>query len=465
MRRNLFNMFNARDKTLSVLGENVDMAVTGFAARDRWFLTLLGAIFMINFVDRTIIAVVGEAIRRDLQLSDLQLGMMGGLAFALFYAVLGIPLARLAERFNRVRLIAVVTVLWSIMTALCGAAGGYVQLLLCRMGVGVGEAGFTPALVSMISDRFPVGRRALVYSLIALGAPLGSAFAAVAGSAFAQHFGWRWTMAAVGVPGLVLALLLYTTIPEPERKDAGDKALTPRFTEVLRRLGRSASFLHLTCGSGLVGLVGFGTNLFLIPLLVRRFELPLSQAGLIFAMSFSLATMVGQITGGNIASRLIERDIRWGAWAPAITVGMALPLYLLALYQSDWRVLVGFLFVATALLYAFTPAVMTVTQTLVEPRMRASAAALHAFGQTVAGLGIGSVALGYLSDRLADYHFAGDYAAQCLAVHGASPAPGCLAASATGLQQSMLISALVLIVAVFNYLVAAKHLPSEAKTA
>ncbi|MFD2138552.1 MFS transporter [Novosphingobium resinovorum] len=123
MRRNLFNMFNARDKTLSVLGENVDMAVTGFAARDRWFLTLLGAIFMINFVDRTIIAVVGEAIRRDLQLSDLQLGMMGGLAFALFYAVLGIPLARLAERFNRVRLIAVVTVLWSIMTALCGAAG------------------------------------------------------------------------------------------------------------------------------------------------------------------------------------------------------------------------------------------------------------------------------------------------------------------------------------------------------
>ena len=198
---------------------------------------------------------------------------------------------------------------------------------------------------------------------------------------------------------------------------------------------------------------------------MRRFELPLSEAGLIFAMSFSLATMVGQITGGNMASRLIERDIRWGAWAPAVTVGLALPLYLLALYQSDWRLLVGFLFVATALLYAFTPAVMTVTQTLVEPRMRASAAALHAFGQTVAGLGIGSVALGYLSDVQADYHFAGDYAARCLAVHAGGPAPGCLAASATGLQQSMLISALVLIVSVLNYLAAARHLPREAGAA
>ncbi|WP_404477308.1 spinster family MFS transporter [Novosphingobium sp. BL-52-GroH] len=441
------------------------MAVSGFAPKDRWFLALLGAIFMINFVDRTIIAVVGEAIRRDLQLSDLQLGMMGGLAFSLFYAVLGIPLARLAERFNRVRLIVVVTILWSMMTALCGAAGGYLQLLLCRMGVGVGEAGFTPALVSMISDRFPVGRRALVFSLIALGAPLGSAIAAVAGSEIAQAFGWRWTMVAVGAPGLVLALLLFGTIPEPERKDAGERAQTPPFGEVLRRLGRSPSFLHLTCGSGLVGLVGFGTNLFLIPLLVRRFGLPLSQAGLIFAMSFSLATMVGQVVGGNVASRLIERDIRWGAWAPAATVGLALPLYLLALYQSDWRVLVGFLFMATALLYAFTPAVMTVTQTLVEPRMRASAAALHAFGQTVAGLGIGSVALGYLSDLLADYHFSGDYAATCLGQHAAAVPAQCLVASATGLQQSMLISASVLAVAVANYLAAGKNLLRESAVA
>lgn len=141
---------------------------------------------------------------------------------------------------------------------------------------------------------------------------------------------------------------------------------------VLRRLARSPAFLHLTFGSGFVGLVGFGTNLFLIPLLVRRFDLPLAHAGLVFALSFSLATMVGQVSGGYLIARLIRRDIRWGGWAPATAVGLALPFYLLAIHQSDWRWLVAFLFVATTLLYAFTPAIMTITQSLVEPRMRAS---------------------------------------------------------------------------------------------
>ncbi|WP_257538569.1 MFS transporter [Sphingobium sp. CFD-1] len=435
---------------------------SGFGARDRWFLLLLGAIYMFNFIDRTIIAVVGEAIRHDLRLSDLQLGMLGGLAFSLFYAVLGIPLARLAERYSRVRIIAVVTMLWSLMTALSGAAGSYFQLLLCRMGVGVGEAGFTPALVSMISDRFDAGRRAVVFSLIALGVPLGGAIAAVAGGAVAQAFGWRLALVAVGLPGILLALLLLATIAEPERKDAGDRADTPPFGMVLRRLARSPAFLHLTFGSGFVGLVGFGTNLFLIPLLVRRFDLPLGQAGLVFALSFSLATMVGQVSGGYLIGRLIRRNIRWGGWAPAIAVGLALPFYLLAIHQSDWRWLVGFLFVATALLYAFTPAIMTITQSLVEPRMRASAAALHSFGQTVAGLGLGSVVLGYLSDRLAAFLYKGNYAVDCLASGNMRPPAACLSAAADGLQMSMQLCALVLLIAVLHYVFAAKNLPLEA---
>lgn len=436
----------------------------GFQSHDRWFLLLLGAIYMFNFIDRTIIAVVGEAIRHDLRLSDLQLGMLGGLAFSIFYAVLGIPLARLAERYSRVRIIAIVTMLWSVMTALSGAAGSYIQLLLCRMGVGVGEAGFTPALVSMISDRFDAGRRAVVFSLIALGVSIGGAIAAVAGGAVAQAFGWRMALVAVGAPGLLLALLLLATIPEPERKDAGKSADTPPFVMVLRRLARSPSFLHLTFGSGFVGLVGFGTNLFLIPLLVRRFGLPLTQAGLVFALSFSFATMVGQVSGGYLIGRLVRRDIRWGGWAPAIAVGLALPFYLLAIHQSDWRWLVAFLFVATSLLYAFTPAIMTITQSLVEPRMRASAAALHAFGQTVAGLGLGSVLLGYLSDRLAGFLYNGNYAVDCLVSDKARLPAACLSAAASGLQLSLQVSASVLLIAVLHYCLAAKNLPHEVKT-
>lgn len=433
-----------------------------FTMRDRWFLLLLGGIYMLNFIDRTIIAVVGEAIRRDLKLTDLQLGMLGGLAFSLFYAVLGIPLARLAERYSRVKIIAAVTVIWSLMTALSGMAGSYVQLLICRMGVGVGEAGFTPALVSMISDRFEASRRAVVFSLIALGVPIGGAVAAIAGGAVAQTFGWRLALVCVGLPGILLAGMLIATIPEPARIDAGKSADTPKFSAVLRRLGRSPAFLFLTAGSGFVGMVGFGTNLFLIPLLVRRYELSLSQAGLVFALSFSLATMVGQASGGYVIASLLRRDLRWGGWAPAAAVALAFPLYLLAIYQDDWRWLVGFLFGATALLYAFTPAIMTITQSLVEPRMRASAAALHSFGQTVAGLGLGSVLLGYLSDHLAAWRYGAGYASDCVGAAGGSMTRACLQAAASGLQLSMAATAFVLFLAVFLYLRAATNLPAEA---
>ncbi len=433
----------------------------GFDGKERWFLLLLGLIYMFNFVDRTIIAVVGESIRHDLALSDLQLGMMGGLAFSLFYAALGIPLARLAERRSRIGIIAVVTTLWSVMTMLSGAAGSFIQLLLCRMGVGIGEAGFTPALVSMISDRFAPGRRAVVFSLIALGVPIGGALAAVAGGAVAQMFGWRLAFVVVGVPGLVLALTLALTIKEPARAE-GTRADTPSFGAVLRRLGKSPAFLHFTCGSGLVALVGFGLNLFLIPLLVRKHGLPLPQAGMIFALSFSLATAVGTSCGGFVADILGRRDMRWYGWAPALLLCLALPLYLGAIYQDDWRYLVGLLFCATVCLYAFMPTIMTVTQTLVEPRMRASAAALHSFGQTVAGLGIGSVLLGFLSDRLAASSFAGDYARMCLAAKPGMAPHECLVAAANGLQHAMLAIGVFLPIAIYNYLRAARSLPHEA---
>lgn len=434
--------------------------VKGFSGRDIWFIAIFGVIYMFNFVDRTIIAVVGEAIRRDLALSDLQLGLMGGLAFSFFYAGLGIPLARLAERRSRVGLVVVVTLLWSIATMLSGAASSFLLLLLCRMGVGVGEAGFTPALVSMISDRFESHRRALVFSLIALGVPLGGAVAAVVGGAVAQSFGWRMAFVAVGAPGILFALILFLTVREPERIGTTEGEAAPSFGAVLRRLRRSPAFLHLTCGSGLVGLVGFGLNLFLIPLLVRVHGLPLPKAGLIFAISFSLATAFGTTLGGMLIGRFAARDLRWYGWAPALAIAVALPFYGAAILQSDWRVLVGLLFVATMALYAFLPAIMTVTQSLVEPRMRASAAALHAFGQTVAGLGIGSVTLGYLSDRFAATFYVGDYAAVCLQ-HKGTPAADCLRASASGLQYAMLAVGVVLLISIYNYLRAAQVLPQE----
>ncbi len=435
---------------------------TAPAARGWWFILLLGLVYMFNFVDRTIVSVLGESIRRDLALSDLQLGLLGGFSFAIFFAALGIPLARLAERISRVRIIVAVTALWSLATMASGLATNFVQLLAARIGVAVGEAGLTPSLVSMLSDRFPPERRAAAFSAIALGAPIGSAVAALVGGAIAKEHGWRAAFVAVGLPGLALALLLLLTIREPVRHAAGDAASAPGFGETLRHLGRSPAFIHLTVASGFVGLVGFGLNLFLIPLLVRRYGLDLAQAGAIFAGTVSLATALGTMTGGLVADRLGRRDVRWFGWAPAILLAFALPLYVVAILQDDWRWLVGLMFLASGSLYAFLPTIMTVTQRLVPPRMRASAAAFHAFGQTVAGLGIGSVTLGWLSDRLATRAFPGDYARACLSAPRPLPA-ACTHASAEGLQHAMIAVGCVLLVAIVHYLLAARALAREVR--
>lgn len=425
---------------------------------ERYFIVLLGLIYMMNFVDRTIISIAGEAIRRDLNLSDLQLGLLGGLAFSLFYAALGIPLARLAERRSRVGIIATVTAIWSVMTALSGAAGSFTQLLLCRMGVGVGEAGFTPALVSMLSDRFPEERRASAFSTIAIWVSVGAAVSATIGGWVVQNYGWRAAFVAMGVPGLVLAVVLKLTIAEPVRRNAGEAGTTPSFGAVLQKVGRSPAFLYLTAASGLVGMVSFGLNLFMIPLLVRRYGLDIAQAGMIFAGSLSLAMAIGNYSGGRAADWLGRRDVGWFGRAPAMLLVISLPLYLLAILQSDWRWFMVLMFFSAASLNAFLPAIMTVTQRLVEPRMRASAAALHAFGQTVAGLGIGSVALGWLSDRLAAQAYAGNYRGDCL--HRAVAGP-CNQASAQGLQHAMMAAGAVLVGAIFLYLRAGRALRRE----
>lgn len=430
-----------------------------FSGRDWWFIVLLGTIYMANFIDRMIISVVGEPIRREFGLSDLQLGVMGGVAFALFYGGIGIPIARLAERVSRVGIVAVATTLWSVMTMLSGAATSYAHLLLARMGVGIGEAGFTPPVVSMIADRFDADKRATVFSLIAVGVSVGGAVGALVGGWIAQTHGWRMAFLVMGGPGVLLALLLWLTIREPERRHAD--AAAPPLREVLRLVGRSPSFVGFTVGSGMVALVGFGLNLFLIPLLIRRFGFDLKSAALTFALTFSMATALGGVVGGVLADRLAAHHHRRYGLLPIASSALALPLYLAAIYQDDWRIMAALLFAATFSLYAFLPTIMTVTQRLVEPRMRATAAAIHAFGQTVFGLGLGSAFLGWMSDWLARRAFGSGYAEACLAAREQGPTALCQAASGTGLQQALLLLGLFLLLAIACYWIAAKSIAGE----
>jgi MFS family permease len=437
-------------------------AMKGFCWRDCWFILLLGLIYMVNFVDRMIIAVVGEPIRREFGLSDFQLGIMGGVAFALFYGGIGIPIARLAERVSRVGIVATATAVWSLMTVLSGVAGSYIQLLIMRMGVGVGEAGFTPPVVSMIADRFKARQRATVFSLIAVGVSIGGALGAIGGGWVAQHYGWRAAFFVMGAPGLFLALLLWLTIKEPIRRDAG--AVAPAFGMVLRQVAHSRSFFYFTLGSGIVALVGFGLNLFLIPLLIRRFGFDLGQAALMFALTFSLATALGGVVGGLMADKFAANNHRRYGLLPLFASAFALPLYLAAIYQNDWRALAVLLFAATFCLYAFLPTIMTVTQRLVEPRMRATAAAIHAFGQTVFGLGLGSAFLGWMSDWLARKAYGPSYALECLGGAGQAPSLLCGAAAGAGLQQALLLLGIFLLGAIACYFLASRVIATEIAT-
>ena len=430
-----------------------------FSGRDWWFILLLGTIYAFNFIDRMIIAVVGEPIRREFGLSDLQLGIMGGAAFALFYGAIGIPIARLAERISRVGIIATATAIWSAMTMLSGAAAGYGQLLLARMGVGVGEAGFTPPVVSMIADRFAPDQRASVFSMIAVGVSVGGAAGALVGGWIAQEHGWRMAFLLMGAPGLLLALLLRLTVREPERRNA--QARAPAFAQVLRKVGRSPAFVSFTVGSGLVALVGFGLNIFLIPLLIRRFGFGLGEAALTFALAFSLATASGGVVGGMLADRFASHAPRRYGILPIVATGLALPLYFAALYQQDWRIMVALLFGATFCLYAFLPTIMTVTQRLVEPRMRATAAAIHAFGQTVFGLGVGSAFLGWMSDWLATRAYGAAYSADCIGSGAGAPSRACAQAGGAGLQQALMLLGLFLLGAVLSYWIAARSIAGE----
>tara|TARA_R110000824_G_scaffold323333_1_gene510265 strand:- start:12 stop:1337 length:1326 start_codon:yes stop_codon:yes gene_type:complete len=430
-----------------------------FSGRDWWFIILLGTIYAFNFIDRMIIAVVGEPIRQEFGLSDFQLGIMGGAAFAIFYGGIGIPIARLAERISRVGIIATATAVWSAMTMLSGAAMGYGQLLLARMGVGIGEAGFTPPVVSMIADRFESEKRATVFSMIAVGVSVGGAIGALGGGWIAQEHGWRMAFLVMGAPGLLLALLLWLTIREPERRNAGDNA--PPFAQVIRTVRRSRAFLGFTLGSGMVALVGFGLNIFLIPLLIRRFDFALGEAALTFALAFSLATASGGVVGGMLADRFASNAHRRYGVLPIISTSLALPLYLAAIYQDDWRLLAGLIFAATFCLYAFLPTIMTVTQRLVQPRMRATAAAIHAFGQTCFGLGIGSAFLGFMSDWLAKVNYGASYVGDCLVAGKTSVGATCSAAAGTGLQQALLLLGLFLLIAIYCYWLAARSIAGE----
>lgn len=411
----------------------------------RWLLTLLVLIYTSNFIDRTIVSTLAQAIKKDLSLSDAQLGVLTGLTFALFYTGLGIPLARLAERKNRIVILAVCTALWSAMTAVCGLAQTYWQLLLARTGVGVGEAGFTPCGQSLVADHFPPHQRSSALSIFALGIPLGSMIGAFAGGWIAQHMSWRLAFMIVGAPGLILAALAYFTLKEPPRghsePDRPASPTAPPLTAVLKTLWSKPSVLLIMVGAGVASIGGYGITGFTPAYFVRAFGFDYAQAGLVAGLVAGVPSGIALLLGGYLSDWIGTGDKRAYGWVPAAGLILAAPLTVISFLQGNPIAATVGLMIAGCVQQAYLAPTFGLVNNMVEPRMRATAIAIGAFVWGMIGLGFGPLFVGVMSDRLATGLFAGgDFAALCPGGAGLTPETlaACKAASAMGLQHALI---------------------------
>ena len=374
----------------------------------RWYvLGLLALTYAFSFMDRQILSILLEDIRGEFDLSDVQLGLLSGIAFALFYATLGIPIARLADRYNRVTIISASVAVWSAMTALCGAAGNFWQLFLARVGVGVGEAGGSPPSHSVISDYFGAQERSFALSVYSLGTSLGTLFGLVMGGFVAEYYGWRWAFVCAGVPGLLLAILLKTTVREPIRGATEVQARTPTrsdesFVETFRVLWANVAYRRVNIAHTLGVFVGYGYAVWKPPLYLRQFDLSQSEVGLAVGLVSAGFGVPGILLGGYMADRLSQRDSRWPAWLCAVAVLIATPAYLISLWSDDWILTTVFIAIGLFMYSVSHAPGLAVVQTVVEPQRRAQAAAYVFFLSNLLGLGLGPLLVGWLSDSASE---------------------------------------------------------------
>ena len=367
-----------------------------------YVLLILTGVYTFNFVDRQLLVILQESIKAELGVSDTQLGLLTGLAFALFYVTLGIPIARLADKGNRRNIVAISLALWSAMTALSGFVANYWQLLLARVGVGVGEAGGSPPSHSIISDYFPPERRATALSIYSTGIYFGILVGYVAGGWLGEHFGWRMAFLIMGIPGIFYALLLLLTVKEPKKGMSDPSVLIEKneasFFEVVGVLMSKKTFvlLALACGMHTFGTYGVGN--FYAPFLARVHSMGIAEIGLWLGLGSGTAGMLGTFLGGYLADLMGARDIRWYLWIPVIAGVLTIGPALIA-YFSVNTLIALIAYIITAMLTAFYLApCLAVTHNLVDAKKRALASAILFLVLNAIGLGLGPVVTGALSD-------------------------------------------------------------------
>ncbi len=391
-----------------------------------WFaLVVLAGITTVGFIDRIVVNVLVEPVKAEFGLSDSQVSLMAT-AFAILHIGAGLLIARYAERATRTALIATGTVVWSIATAVCGAAASWFQLLAARMGVGLGEAIGLPSVQSVIADYFPANKRGFAMSVLMLAPPLGALIGFTGGGAIAQAFGWRSTFLIAAIPGFLLAVLVWFFIAEPERgrfdrkadqpKEAADDV--PPFLDVLKRLLVLPSARNLLIGSAFAAMLGFGVNYFFTSLMIRNFGLGLAEAGMYAGVIASAPAILSVLVSGWLGDKFGERNPAAYALVPAVCLLLAGPVYFFGLRQESLPVLLAMISVGTFLGFGYLGITYAALQNLMHPRMRVTGYAVIQIFYGVASA-LGPILVGWLSDTLSVRLGPDDGLTMAMAVSGA----------------------------------------------
>ncbi len=470
----------------------------------RWYVLItLTAIYTLNFVDRALLSVLAQPVISTFGLTDTEFGFLAGPPFALFYALMGIPIALAADRYNRVTIIAVCIAIWSLMTALCGFATGFLFLLIARVGVAIGEAGSTPPSNSLIGDYYRASARARALAIFSTGVMLGNTLAYLVGGPLGQmsdesvkevlgifglaqlpewlgwgaDYGWRFAFIALGVPGVIFAFIVWLTVREPPRGYAdGPNTSTGENTGIsatFHLLLTKRSYWYMTAGASLVAMVGYGLVSFQAPMMQRLHGMAPGEFALRFGVPLSVAGALGTLLAGYVIHALNTRTIRVVAIWPAITMALAAPLYILAFNQPGDRLDVALvLWLLAALLhYGYLGAQYTIGQGVVPASSRASSIAIMLFIIALVGNGLGPQIVGLMSDGFMNAALEARGVADSLSVAACNPKAIallateqqaiCSAVYAEGLQNSMSLTALLMLPAAWFFYLSSRTLDRE----
>jgi len=376
-----------------------------YASRKTAYYTLviLTVVYSFNFIDRQLLAILQESVKADLGLSDSQLGLLTGFAFAAFYVTAGIPIARWADRTNRRNIVAASLFIWSFMTAISGFAHNFFQLLMARIGVGIGEAGGSPPSHAMISDIFAPNERAGAIGFYSMGVNIGILFGFLAGGWLNEFFGWRVAFMVVGLPGILLALIVWLTVAEPirgwnEQREDSDESVP--LMQVLALLWSRRAFRHMAIGAGLNAFAGYSTSNWIASFMIRSHGMSTGELGTWLALTIGLGGAVGVFGGGLLADRMATRDQRWYMWLPAITGFICVP-FMVAVYLVPDAYTSLILGIVPGILFnIYLGNTIATTHGLVGLRMRALSSAILFLIINIIGLGLGPFSVGMLSDYL-----------------------------------------------------------------